>query len=320
MPRFKTVVIDADQMIYAIGFAAKGDPISYALSTVKKQLAKIQEECDAEERILYVKGKGNFREDVATTHGYKANRAASPKPDHYQDIYEYLVDVQGAIQCDGLEADDFVSVELYKDFKAAGGVPEEATLILSSGDKDLRNTPGWHHNPRTGEVVWYSDIQSLRHFWYQMLAGDRADNIKGLPTLPPLLCKEYGISKRGVGEAGAKKLMSMTTGAEDAEEFVYKLYLEWGNMLGYDEQVVKDYILENAQLLWMIREMDSEGQPVMFEINEELYERARRDSGRADSECTDRAIGEWGTESGDQPDNGLRVAPLGDSKDGDGSE
>lgn len=321
MSRFDLAVVDADQMCYAVGFAAKDEPVSHALSTVKKAINNIQKECDAEQLQLYVKGEGNFREEVAVTHGYKANRKETPKPAHYPAIMDYLKGKYGAICCDGMEADDVVSIKLYEDFKKAGGDRDKATLILSSPDKDLRNTPGWHHNPRTGEIVWYSDLQSTRHFWYQMLTGDNTDNIKGLPKLPYWLCKKYGIAINGVGKAGAKKLMALTEGVEDCEQFAYELYLHWGQMEGFSPELVKDYVLENAQLLWMVRELDEHNKPVMFQINEELYGRAREAAGLGDTPETGsgsdpyRTTG-WETEGFDECNLSIRVSPSGHREGG----
>jgi hypothetical protein len=322
MSRFKTVLIDSDQLCYSVGFAAKSEPLAFALQTVKNSLNKIVKECDAEERVLYVKGHGNFREDIAVTRGYKANRVSTPKPAHYPDILAYLLDVQNAIPCHGMEADDAVSIELYKDFLLAGGDRDKATVVLSSGDKDLNNTPGWHHNPRTGEVVWYSDYQATRHFWYQMLMGDLTDNIKGIPKLPSHVCTKYGISKTGVGKAGASKLMKEAHDLEQTEAFVYELYLHWGISEGYSEEVIKDYIVENAQLLWMVRELDEGGNPIMFTLNEVLYETAKarfegiefseefgygssRRGGGYDSDNT----GGWESDDSDESNAGLRITP-----------
>jgi hypothetical protein len=317
MSRFKTVVIDADQMCYAIGFAAKGEPISHALATVKSALKKIQEQCDADERVLFVKGKGNFREDIAITRGYKAQRKETDKPAHYEAIYDYLINVQGAVVCDGMEADDVVSIRLYEDFLLAEGDRDKATLVLSSGDKDLNNTPGWHHNPRTGEVVWISDLQATRHFFYQMLMGDMTDNIKGIPSLPFHITHKYGLSKKGVGKASAKKLMATTTGFFDAETMVYEMYLHWGESEGLTEQEIRDYILENAQLLWMVRKLDGYGKPAMFQINEGCYEEAKRRSefgGVSDTERSGEAdyrTEGWGSEDILKPDDSLRIIPSG---------
>jgi hypothetical protein len=273
MNAFDTVLIDADQLVYSVGFASKGEPLAYTLSTVKHALDKIQHETGAANREIYIKGVGNFRDAVATGGSYKANRSA-PKPETYDDIREYLCSVQGAILCDGMEADDAVSIRLYEEFKAKGGDQNLCTLILSSPDKDLKGVPGWHHNPRTSEVVWYSDFQSYRFFLFQLLMGDTTDNIKGLPLVSPAHGFALGLSqaawKKGVGKETAKKIMACAATIEEAERLVYTLYKGWGTSQGYSDEDTKAYCLEQGQLLWMVREVQ-DGLPVMWQINEELW-------------------------------------------------
>ena len=65
--RFKRVVIDAEQLCYAVGYASEGEPVSHALSTVRKAVDNIQKAVDAEQRTIYIKGVGNFREDIAVS-------------------------------------------------------------------------------------------------------------------------------------------------------------------------------------------------------------------------------------------------------------
>jgi 5'-3' exonuclease len=154
-----------------------------------------------------------------------------------------------------------------------------------------------------------------------MLTGDNVDNIKGLPKLPYWLCKKYGIALNGVGKAGAKKLMALTEGVEDCEQFAYELYLHWGQMEGFSPELVKDYILENAQLLWMVRELDEHNKPVMFQINEELYAKARETTGLGGTTETGSRddpyrTPEWETDRFNQLDLPLRVSPSGVSKGG----
>jgi hypothetical protein len=333
MSRFKKVIVDADSMPYAIGAAAKSEPLNYALATVKSAIAKIKDQCDAEEVQCYVGGKDNFREEVAVSHEYKGTRS-SDKPAHHPDIVEYLVMVQGAIVCDGMETDDVVSIELWKDYLACNGDRDVTTLILSSGDKDLNNTPGWHHNPRTKEVRWITEHQAARHFIYQMLMGDGVDNIKGIPKLPSHICKRYDVDSRGVGKKSAAKLMKEYTTLEASETFMYELYLHWGISEGYTEKMIKDYITEQGQLLWMVRELDEHGAPVMWQMDEVLYGQARErfedhflpDEGGAGGEGADDGYGygtrgsylsdtnEWVSEYSDKSTTPLRITPARSSK------
>lgn len=246
-------VVDADQLIYAAGFATKGEPVSHACQLVKKQFKRIQADTGASELDVYISGTGNYREEVAITKGYKANRTA-PKPDHYDDIVEYMQGSWGATKVDGMETDDKVSILLWEDYVEHDADPDECTIILSSPDKDLNNTPGWHYNPRTREKRWITELQAERHFYYQLLSGDRVDNIPGLPFLAEETITCYGTKagRRGVGPGTAKKIMQAHP--DDHREAVYRAYCEWGKQSGMPAEILEDYLIEQGQLLWMLRE------------------------------------------------------------------
>lgn len=256
------LVIDADQMIYACGFAAEGEPLSHALKLVKNKLEQIQEDCqfqDGDEMDLYVSGEGNFRDDI--TFDYKANRT-SRKPTYYEEIKQYLIDVWGAKPCNGLEADDMVSSILWQDFKMGG-----ENVILCSPDKDLNNTPGQHYNPRTRELYWVTPEQAERHFYYQLLRGDPVDNIKGLPYCAEATIEKYGLRKssarKGCGEATAKKIMEEDNWIVN----VLEAYAEWGLQKGVSSDATLAYLEQQGQLLWMVREFDEFGEPEMWRVN-----------------------------------------------------
>ena len=266
LPTFSKVVIDGDQLVYAAGFACKDEPISHACQMVKKGLEKVLSDCGTEEYELYIGGTGNFREEVAITKGYKANRTAA-RPLHYEEIRDYMQRTWGAVTVDGMEVDDKVSMLLYEDFKEHG---EEGTIILSSPDKDLNNTPGWHYNPRTREVRYINAVQAMRHFWYQMLCGDTVDNIQGLPRGTNELITRYGLSKvclRGVGAGTAKKLMDKTTDIDDAEAIAMEAYCSWAEDEEMDFHALVDYMDEQGQLLWMIRGYDGFGNLDMWAVD-----------------------------------------------------
>lgn len=265
------VVIDGDQMLYACGFAAEGEPLSHSLKLLKNAINEILKDCRTESYELYISGKDNFRDDIAVTQVYKGNRD-NRKPEFYGDMVHYLISAWGAQPVNGMETDDMVSIRLWEDFVACGGDKDKATIILSSPDKDLKNTPGWHYNPRTKKLQWFTEEQSMRHFWFQMLFGDRVDHVKGLPYLPVEKCEEWGVTKRaakGVGEASAKQIMSDTQTAEEAEKRVWEAYRAWGEDAGLDEEEVTAYFTEQANLLWMVRELNEFNEPVMWEMQNE---------------------------------------------------
>ena len=251
------LVIDGDQMIFACGFAAEGEPDSHAFHLINKKIDESLDKCGAKTYNVYIKGKGNFRDHVAVD--YKATRT-SRKPSNYEAIYQFLIDRHMAEPVDGMEADDKVSILLWEDFISNGG----ERVILSSPDKDLKNTPGWHYNPMKQELFWVSEKQANRHFLYQMLVGDRTDNIPGLPSVPASVKKEFSLKSLKVGAATAKKLMATTEGEEDALELVFRLYCEWGKSEESDFETVVNYFYEQANLLWMVRELDADGDPVFY--------------------------------------------------------
>ena len=183
----------------------------------------------------------NFRYSVAKTQPYKGNRK-NPKPFHFYNILAHmLANYNTVVSKDGLEADDMLCIEqvLRKD-----------DTIICSRDKDLRICPGWHFSwecgkqgaiwpvktdrigwlePKGGDVLGYG----LSFFYYQMLVGDTADHIPGLP---------------GYGKVKAFALLKDLKTEEELFTTVRDLYKE---VKGGES---KEYFLEMANLLWMTQE------------------------------------------------------------------
>lgn len=260
------LVIDADQMIYACGFASEGEPRSHTYKLLNNAVEQIMSDCKTTDIEMYLGGEGNFREEIAVSQGYKANRTA-PKPESYDDARQFLVDRWSASMVDGMETDDKVSILLYKDFIENDGDPDECKVILSSPDKDLKNTPGWHYNPQKRTLQFYTEQQSMRHFYWQVLAGDNTDNIKGLPYCPASTREALELTKaagKGCGPGSATKIMSATQTIEEAESIVKRCYAEWGEAQELSPLQIYNYWLEQCQLLWMVRELDEFDDPIIF--------------------------------------------------------
>ena len=258
----KKVVVDADQMIYACGFATNDDPVSHALQLVKTKLSEIQTKCDADTMDVYIAGDGNFRDDVAITKTYKGTRKAD-KPVHYEAIRKYLREKWGARSVDGIETDDVVSMILYEDFCEHNGDPYVCEVVCASPDKDLKNTPGWHYNYQKDTLFWVTEQQAARHFAFQMLSGDRVDHIPGLPYCTPSIIEEFGLSKaaeRGCGDGTAKKIIQSIPFDTNPLFTVYRCYASWALATGM-ESYLTEYITEQGQLLHMLRTRDPFGGP-----------------------------------------------------------
>lgn len=140
---------------------------------------------------------------------------------------------------------------------------EPLTTIICTRDKDLRMVPGMHFGWQCGKQGQYGPRQvteigelellngkklvgnGIKFFYSQLITGDTVDNIPGLPKGGPVLAYNT--------------LVDCET-EEEMYEAVKALY---------EEKFPEDYeerILEQGQLLWMVRELDENKQPVMWKL------------------------------------------------------
>lgn len=172
--------------------------------------------------------KGNFRDKVATTVKYKANRPAKPK--HYQVCKDYLKQLVGEhLQVhEGCEADDMLSIYGRK-------YPEDLMVHI---DKDILQVPGHHFNPDQGVLYEITELQGLQNLYTQLIIGDSTDNIPGLK----MLCKPRSCGPKKVEDAlGDCRLGELVfavrdhiynnrtynnDGSQDWQEIYEKLYKE----------------------------------------------------------------------------------------------
>jgi hypothetical protein len=220
------------------------------------------------------------REYMATIQAYQANRQTDPTlkervkalrqlmAKYHKDNIEPIVSLT-------VEADDTMATMHKKTVKEKG---VKCSALLSI-DKDLWRISGYHIHPKTFEVyeipdgygyLAYKEVGNKepklmgfgrKWFWYQMLVGDKADNILGVGQISghladlyfPLKTKQKTPRKPlSIGETRAETLMSICDTEEQAFWLVFDLYIgTYGDRLG------KQHMFENAYLLY-IRE---EGSP-----------------------------------------------------------
>lgn len=72
--------------------------------------------------------------------------------------------------CHGIEADDAVGI---------AQVSGDGDTCIGHIDKDIDMIVGQHYNFNTGEFYSVSSQQAWKHFLFQILLGDRVDNIPG---------------------------------------------------------------------------------------------------------------------------------------------
>lgn len=222
-------LVDADYIVYRVGFAVKDDePVENALSTVKACVHNIWDRFPDAPKPgrLFLSGKGNFRDKLATIQVYKGNRDPANKPYYYNEIREYLINVHGAEVVQGMEAEDAVGILQY-------GNKDRSTCIVAV-DKDLDCVPGFHWNPvKAGEIRYITLPEANKWFWTQVLMGDRTDNIRGIDGLGP-----------------KKAAAIIAACGEDEMKMRAAVLNEYKKQHGKDAEAC---MAETAKLVWILR-------------------------------------------------------------------
>lgn len=261
-------LVDADVIRYEVGFAAEAGwqgedipPFDYVAELLHMRIDNICAITNATtDPILYITGKTNFRNEIATKTPYKER--LGNKPYHYDNLTAYMKAMYDVRMQEGLEADDLMSIEQTK---------RPLETIICTRDKDLRQVPGWHYgwelggqpqfgpllvgNPgllelelkvspkgiKTYKIRGYGDL----FFYSQCLTGDAVDTIPGLP---------------GTGPAKAFKILEGSSSSTDAFNRVLEAYRAFYGDPGDKE------LLEQGRLLHMTRELNEDSSPVLWEF------------------------------------------------------
>ena len=192
----RVLQVDADQLCYLAG-CHDDEPFATAKHNFHSVLETFMIQAGAEYYTLHLTGadKGG-RFEIATVKEYQANRKGKAKPKHLMALREYVGGLPEAVYHNNQEADDGMAQGNYAAIKAGN----ESLSVICSADKDLRMCSGYHLNQQTGELVHVDGYGEIRltegkskavkgygtsFFWAQLLMGDTADNIPGLPALGP---------------------------------------------------------------------------------------------------------------------------------------
>ena len=262
-------LIDGDLIRYEIGWGAltgwkaiteteEIPPFDYVEKLLLQRIASIQEATGSDSYCLYLTEGHTFRYDIAKTKPYKGTRKEN-KPWHFDNLTAYMV---GALEhkiVSFIEADDALAIDATAD---------PGNTVICTRDKDLRQVPvnvySWElgkqasfgpvliSNPGTLELVdGKLKGTGFAFFCAQMLMGDGVDNIPGIPKFGPVKAYHF-ISPILDMEAIEWTMGSLVNSVEG----LYKEYCgdEW-----------EDYLVEQGQLLWVVRELDEDGMPVIWE-------------------------------------------------------
>jgi 5'-3' exonuclease len=172
-------LIDGDIVVYRCAASAEGeDDVGIALVRVDRLMEEILYATKADSYRAFLSGGNNFRYDVFPQ--YKANRKDAPKPRWLGACQDYLLSNWNAEITDGCEADD-----------ALGCAQDGTGTIICSIDKDLLQIPGKHYNFVKNEFSEVTEFQGIKHFYLQLLQGDRTDGISGLDGIGPKKAEKY---------------------------------------------------------------------------------------------------------------------------------
>lgn len=186
-PIQKFMLVDTDSIFFKIAYKAKNQSElrrsynSFCNSMKMEVTEKLINPFNEQEKlvVLYaVKGKGNYRKDLSPD--YKSNRPELDKKirERLNYLHKYAVS-KGAIQADGMEADDLVSIWAHE------ALENKEDYVICGIDKDLLQIPGHHYN--YGKDTWQliNEEEALHNLYIQCLTGDNTDNIPGLKGIGP---------------------------------------------------------------------------------------------------------------------------------------
>lgn len=225
--------------------------IAHAIHLIKIWVDKIKSHCDSYQLWLSPADKSNFRYNISKTprivnnreiKGYKAGRP--DRPIHYEVCRDYLINVLGAKEIYGMEADDALGI--YKG-------------LMVHIDKDINMIPGehlhWVDNIRytvpegIGRIEYVDNqikVYGTIFFYIQMLTGDSTDNIPGVNNPFSKKICNFGIKTAYNYLKDCKKEEELFDKVKQVYYTVYKL--DW-----------KSKLSEIADLVWILRDKDVKG-------------------------------------------------------------
>jgi hypothetical protein len=273
--------IDADFMSYQVSAESKDEldgvkprkTIADMKFNCKSGLTHLMKLTGATSYVAHITPSGSNkgeRDDIALTKEYQGNRKGREKPEHLNLIRAYIGEVlPSAVHLDQ-EADDGMTQANYA--ALAAGCPELSVIV--SKDKDLRMAPGLHWCFDDEVVVdvddpfgsiWVDRSKSspkvlgwgTKFFWAQLLMGDTADHIQGLPNT--LNTKDKIVK---VGAISAHDYLSECTTNWQCLRVCMFLWSgsshDWHDYRNGRVTTWQEHMISDMKLLWMRRTSDQD--------------------------------------------------------------
>jgi hypothetical protein len=199
---------------------------------------------------------------IARVKPYQGQRTNSRRPKNW----EYLRGLLEGSPADGHPTELTGMAEADDLFGKYSSILGADNVVIHTQDKDMRMVPGWHLEWSTMRMTFVPNgcwahthnglLYGRKWFWMQMLHGDGADYIPGLPKY---------ITPKGTaalcGPATAEKLLAECGNEETARHTVFGLYR------GYYPDDWQVQVLEQSILLWMRNDEKSSALNVLAKDN-----------------------------------------------------
>jgi DNA polymerase I len=195
MTKANIAFIDADILLHrAVSFCAdefEGEPMGdwrqamHHFELLKdKWLKEVRGWRKLEDYVLVVSQGRTFRKDLYPE--YKANRKEIVMHPAFADLKREVMELQGVVWEDNMEADDYIGIAVTKD-------PQ---TVAVSADKDFATLPCQlfipaSHGRTNGEHHEFTEDEANLNWLRQSMMGDTVDNYKGIPKVGKVKAAQY---------------------------------------------------------------------------------------------------------------------------------
>ena len=182
------LLFDGDMLIYRVGFKFEDSTEKECLDALDSAIDWFAQHCDADDVEMYLSCHRTASFRAKLNPEYKAHRT-DRRPVHHDAIKNRLINHYRAVLPDAVEADDLIGIEQTKD-------PENT--ICCTVDKDiLYGVVGGKCSFTTSDIFYTDEDDATFFFYKQLLMGDKADNVAGIPKIgdvkaTKLLHEHYG--------------------------------------------------------------------------------------------------------------------------------
>lgn len=251
------LLVDGDYLVYFCS-GNNETPIGDARTRLMQKLYDMRIAAGAEKVVLHLTATGShkgWRYVIATQQPYQDNRGGSTRPKNWDLLRDFVESYKGAAFTPKIwgtrEADDGIC--LHQNLLPLG------RAVVAMKDKDSQMFTGyirldWDTYELT-EVLKHTYEQETstgtmlgtKWFWVQLLAGDGADHIPGLPQI-----RSHTGKMVQCGMARAKNALCMTYDDSSAFDVVCKHYAH------FYREAWADRLVEQMGLLWMRTDKDAD--------------------------------------------------------------